>query len=158
MIYADDLLLLSEIKEGLQSCLDSLQIYSDHWKLKINIVKTKVMIFSSRKYKTENPSFQLNYSSTEIVDKYKYLGIILSNNGNFKHAVDYLYQNSLKAIFALKSNILNYDLINNSLKLKLFDTLVMYGAEIWIGDYTTKQNSLDNLPFEKIHNRSCKYL
>ena len=30
LIYADDLLLLSESKEGLQSCLDSLQIYCDH--------------------------------------------------------------------------------------------------------------------------------
>ena len=67
-IYADDLLFLSESKEGLQSCLDSLQIYCDHWKLKINIVKTKVMIFSSRKCKTENPTFQLNNSSIEIVD------------------------------------------------------------------------------------------
>ena len=57
LIYADDLLLLSESKEGLQSCLDSLQIYCDHWKLNINSVKSKVMIFSSRKYKTENPSF-----------------------------------------------------------------------------------------------------
>ena len=96
------------------------------------------------------------------MEKYKYLGIILSNNGNFKHVVDHPYQKSLKAIFALKSNILDYDLINNSLKLKLFDTLVRpilsYGAEIWIGDYTTKLNSLDNLPFEKIHNRFCKYL
>ena len=48
------------------------------------------------------------------------------------------------------------------MKLKLSDTLVCpiltYGAEIWTGDYTTKQNSLDNLPFEKIHNRFCKYL
>ena len=37
LIYADDLLLLSESKEGLQSCRNSLQMYCDYWKLKMNI-------------------------------------------------------------------------------------------------------------------------
>jgi hypothetical protein len=40
LLYADDLLLLSESKEGLQSCLDSLKAYCDRWKLKVNLNKT----------------------------------------------------------------------------------------------------------------------
>ncbi len=44
LVYADDLLLLSDTKEGLQSCLDSLELYCDSWKLKINTDKTKIMI------------------------------------------------------------------------------------------------------------------
>ena len=48
------------------------------------------------------------------------------------------------------------------LKLKLFDTLirpiVTYGSEIWISDFTIKELISDNIPFEKIHNRFCKYL
>lgn len=162
LIYADDVLLLSESKEGLQSCLDSLQVYCDYWKLKINIDKTKVMIFSAGKIKTENIKFKLNDTVIEIVDKYKYLGILLSYNGNFKHAADHMYQKSLKAIFSLKSSILDYDSMSSTLKLKLFDTLIRpiltYGAEIWIGDYNIKEKTLDTLPFEKIHNRFCKYL
>ena len=46
LLYADDLLLLSESKEGLQSCLDSLKANCDRWKLKVNLNKTKIMIFS----------------------------------------------------------------------------------------------------------------
>lgn len=42
--YADDLLLLSESKEGLLSCLDSVKAYCDIWKLKVNLNKTKIMI------------------------------------------------------------------------------------------------------------------
>ena len=73
LIYADDLLLLSESKEGLQSCLDSLQVYCDRWKLKINIDKTKVMLFSSRKIETSLLKFTFKGSEIEIVYKYKYL-------------------------------------------------------------------------------------
>ena len=71
LIYADDLLLLSETKEGLQSCLDSLQLYCDNWKLKINIDKTKVMIFSSGRIDTSLLKFTFKGSEIEIVNKYK---------------------------------------------------------------------------------------
>lgn len=162
LIYADDVLLLSESKEGLQSCLNSLQTYCDFWKLKINTDKTKVIIFSVGKTKKENIQFKLNDSVIEIVEKYKYLGILLSYNGNLKHAADHMYQKSLKAIFSLKSKILDYDSMSNTLKFKLFDTLIRpiltYGAEIWVCDYNIKEKTLDTLPFEKIHNRFCKYL
>ena len=100
------MLVLSESKEGLQSCLNSLQMYCDYWKLKINIDKTRVMIFSAGKTKKENIQFKLNDSVNENVDKYKYLGIVLFYNGNLKHAAQHMYQKSLKAIFSLKSKIL----------------------------------------------------
>ena len=153
LIYADDVFLLSESKEGLQSCLDSLNVYCDYWKLRINTEKTKVMVFSAGKIKTDNIKFTLNKSDIEIVDNYKYLGILLSYNGNFKHAADHMYQKSLKAIFSLKSSVLDFESTSNTLKLKLFDTLIRpiltYGAEIWIGDYNIKEKTLDTLPFEK---------
>ena len=106
LIYADDVLLLSESKEGLQSCLDSLNVYGDYWKLRINTEKTKVMVFSAGKIKTDNIKLTLNKSDIEIVDNYKYLGILLSYNGNFKHAADHMYQKSLKAIFHLNQAFL----------------------------------------------------
>ncbi|MEW8548168.1 MAG: reverse transcriptase domain-containing protein, partial [Candidatus Thiodiazotropha sp.] len=162
LIYADDVLLLSESKEGLQSCLNALQVYCDYWKLQINVEKTKVMIFSVGKIKKENMQFKIYDSVIEIVEKYKYLGILLSYNGNLKHAAEHMYQKSLKAIFSLKSKILDYDSMSNKLKLRLFDALIRpiltYGAEIWISDYTIKDKTLDTLPFEKLQNRFCKYL
>ena len=162
LIYADDLLLLSESEKGLQSCLNSLQSYCDSWKLKVNIDKTKVMIFSSGKLDIKSFRFTIFGNEIEIVHKYKYLGIILHYNANLKHAAEHMYQKSLKGIFSLKSKILDFDVMNNPLKLKLFDTLIRpiltYGSEIWVTDYKIKENTLDNLPFEKIQNRFCKYL
>ena len=57
---------------------------------------------------------------------------------------------------------MNYDCINNKLLLKLFDCLIRpiltYGSEIWICDFNVKESVLSILPFEKLHNKFCKYL
>ena len=41
LLYADDLVLVSETSSGLQNCLDGLQEYCDKWRLTVNIKKTK---------------------------------------------------------------------------------------------------------------------
>ena len=41
LLYADDLILVSESRYGLQNCLKKLQTYCDKWKLKVNTKKTK---------------------------------------------------------------------------------------------------------------------
>jgi hypothetical protein len=43
LMFADDLLLLSETPEGLQNCIDKLNSYCNRWQLSINIQKTKVI-------------------------------------------------------------------------------------------------------------------
>ena len=45
LLYADDIALFSESKEGLQNGLCMLEEYCDRWILQINIHKTKMMIF-----------------------------------------------------------------------------------------------------------------
>ena len=86
LLYADDLILLSESEKGLQSCLDSLNSYCNRWKLKINVTKTKVMVFSKGKRKLSQFNFTIDNQHIEAVEKCKYLGVILSYNGNLKHA------------------------------------------------------------------------
>jgi retron-type reverse transcriptase len=44
LLYADDLVILSESPTGLQHCLNALDNYCEKWRLNINIKKTKVMI------------------------------------------------------------------------------------------------------------------
>ena len=82
----------------------------------------------------------INDQKIEVVEKHKYLGVILTYNGNLKHAADQLCNKALKATFSLKSKILDFDF--SSMKLKLFNTLikpiVTYASEIWISDFTIK--------------------
>jgi hypothetical protein len=49
LLYADDLLLISESPTGLQNCLNSLQRYSADLKLAVNFDKTKIVVFLKQK-------------------------------------------------------------------------------------------------------------
>ena len=102
LLYANDLILLSESEKGLQSCLDNLNSYCNIWKLKINISKTKVIVFSKGKRKTDNLKCYIENKKLEVVRKYKYLGVIVSYNGNLKFAAEQLCNKGLKAVFRLR--------------------------------------------------------
>ena len=71
LMYADDIVLLSESKEGLQNCLSSLQTYCDLWHLKINTEKTKVIIFNKSGKLFKKYRFFLNDVVLENVQEYK---------------------------------------------------------------------------------------
>ena len=45
LFYADDLIILSRSKLGLENCLNKLSSYCNSWMLKINPKKTKIMVF-----------------------------------------------------------------------------------------------------------------
>ena len=44
-------------------------------------------------------------SEIEIVERYKYLGVVLFYNGNLKHAANHLLMKSFKAIYPHKSKV-----------------------------------------------------
>ena len=46
LLYADDIVLISRSKHGLQRCLSAVNEFSQAWPLPINMHKTKVLIFN----------------------------------------------------------------------------------------------------------------
>ena len=92
--YADDLVLISSSQEGLQSCLNNLSDYCKKWKLKINTLKAKVMVFS-KCGKISNCIFKFNNNTLECVKNYKYLGIEFSSFASFTLAKVSLFKKKL---------------------------------------------------------------
>ena len=84
----NDIVLPSKTKDGLQKQLDILAKYSSDWKLKVNIDKTKSLIFdkSGKLIKTEKVYYKGDM--IEPTKHYEYLGILLDSNGKFKSAMD----------------------------------------------------------------------
>ena len=49
---------MSTSKNGLQHCLDELDLYCDKWKLQINIKKTKIVLFNRQGSLIKKHKFQ----------------------------------------------------------------------------------------------------
>ena len=133
LLYADDTVIFGEDASDLQTALCMFENYCKTWKLKVNIPKTKVLIFSKGRPK-QNLHFFYDDSELEIVNEYKYLGILLSRSGSFSRNKKYLAQQANKALFSLfrKSRNLNLSI---DLQIELFNKTVkpilLYGCEIW---------------------------
>ena len=106
LLYADDLVILSESPIGLQHCINTLDNYCEKWRLNINIKKTKVMILSKteRKAKTDSNAYLFD-NRLELLKEYKYLGLTVTCNGKLNYAAEILAQKARKSFFGLKANI-----------------------------------------------------
>ena len=158
--FADDLVLLAESQAGLQNCLIKLEKYCLDWGLKVNLTKTNVVVFNKTFNKTiKSLNFTFEGTPIEIHKSYCYLGIEISNTGNFAKAMDSLYKKSLRALYSLYSTLNVYSDGNNiQLFLTLFDSLVkpilLYGCEIWGPNALSTSNN----PLNKLVNKFYRTL
>ena len=133
LLYADDTLVLAECPKQLQKALDSLKIYCDKWALKVNLDKTKVIIFSKGKIK--NPKyFTFGDNTIDVVEDYVYLGTTFNYNGIFNKAKAKQVLQAKKANFSLSTKTRELNLAVDTFK-ELFERLIipilLYGSEIW---------------------------
>ena len=136
LLWADDLVLLALDAASLQKLLDCLNNYADQWELSVNLGKTNVMVFnkSSRILNCAN-GFKLGTQDISPVRKYCYLGIQISLNGSFKHAIDDLRKKALRAFYSIRRTV-DTRALTTSTMLKLVDSLIKpvatYGCPIWL--------------------------
>jgi hypothetical protein len=72
LLYADDTIILAESPSQLIKALDALNLYCNKWGLKVNVDKTKVVIFSKGKV-TKHKSFKSGANEIKVVYNYVYL-------------------------------------------------------------------------------------
>ncbi len=80
--WADGLILVSQTSDGLKNCLECLESYCDQWGLTVNVDKTQCMVMSRGYVNTDNFNFTFKGDQLEMVNTYKYLGLIVSCNGS----------------------------------------------------------------------------
>ena len=85
LLFADDIVLFTTDPHSLQSQLDAISNYSSTWGLKINVGKTKICIFESRKSRNDSSWFVYD-KKVEVVDNFKYLGVDFLYTGNMKNS------------------------------------------------------------------------
>ena len=156
LVWADDLVILSETENGLQNMLNNLSSYVDQNRMKINVDKTKVMIFN-KSGKLLRRHFQVGNEIIYTTKTYKYLGFILMPSGEINTGIKDLRDRALTAYYTFKGKMGRYFMLYPNTTLHLFDSLVkpilLYNSDFW-----GCLKSCDNNPAENVHMRFCKEL
>ena len=105
LMYADDLLILSETEDGLKESLQKLGKYAKQWKMKLSAKKTKIMVFNKQGRKSDM-KVKLDDLVIESCEQYPHLGTVFTPRNNFKTAQNELYKKACRAFLdTLKMSI-----------------------------------------------------
>ena len=160
LLYADDLVILSRSKSGLQNCLNQLNEWCNKWLMEINTKKTKIMIFQKHNSKLRTDlQFHIGNNKIDTTKEYTYLGLKLVQNGKFKLAQQQLSEKALHALYKIRKKVVLHKLSPRT-ATKMFDSIIspilLYNSEIWGAYEKNDFDKWDNSATEKIHTRFCK--
>ena len=135
--YADDLAIMAESIPELRKMLSKLEDYCNENKLNINTKKTKIIVFRRGPLPKE-AKFYINGNEIEIVNQFKYLGVVFTTQLKFYAHVEHLLIRAKAKVGMLfaKTPIKEVKL---ELVLKLFQCYVLpifeYNLVVWSVDF-----------------------
>ena len=153
LMFADDIALLSDSEDKMQTMLDCLFTWCSKWRLSLNLDKTKLVHFRHQSIPRTIYDFKYGEGHIDITTKYKYLGLWLSEHLVLKDTVQPLTASAGRALGALMSKFkrcggFNFD-IYTKLYSSLVDPILNYGAGLW----GTSEYKIANT----IQHRACRF-
>ncbi|KAI5703877.1 hypothetical protein M8J76_001061 [Diaphorina citri] len=135
LLYADDLVLLSNKEEELQKMLNVLEEYCNLNKLEVNVEKTKIVVFRRKGKLRSNLKFHYRQIPVEIVPSYVYLGVIFTSGLCFSENVKKFINKTMGAISTVNSlwartKTYNWE-ANKIVYNSVIKSILLYGAEVW---------------------------
>jgi len=135
LLFADDIALISDTISGLQGQLNVLKNFCDRTKLRVNIGKTKIVVFKRGGHLSRREIWHYNDTNIDTVNGFTYVGALFTNRMS-------LYKMS-EAVSIKAKTVLNF-ILNSLSKLpctpvntfmKIFDVkvcpILLYGSELW---------------------------
>ena len=103
--------------------------------MKINMSKTKIIVFRNGGYLRENEKWYFNGHRIETVSKYKYMGIFVTPRIIWSSAKEGLSIQAKRGIITMSKlqNAIGYFEYHEFFKLfdSMIKSILTYGAEIW---------------------------
>ena len=135
IMFADDMVLFSKTRQGLQNALDALSKYCSLWGMSVNTSKTKCMAFKNGGKISKLDTWTYENAKLETVNKFKYLGFILSSSGKFAQSIAAMADQGRVALFNMKTSLNCYADLDLKTKLKLFNCFISpvieNACEVW---------------------------
>uniref|UniRef100_A0A1Y1JWU5 Reverse transcriptase domain-containing protein n=1 Tax=Photinus pyralis TaxID=7054 RepID=A0A1Y1JWU5_PHOPY len=133
-LFADDLVIAANTKNGLQGNINSWNETLKTHGMKMNINKTKVMIISQGEEEVLN--ITVDNKVIEQVPNIKYLGVNIERNGNQKMDVDDRINKTMKLYYAMNQRFIKKKEIRTKTKMTVYKTIyrptLTYGSESWV--------------------------
>ena len=143
LMYADDVVILSENEEDLQHMLNLVNNWCQKWKMSINQKKTKAMHFRPKTINQCMTPLFLGQAKIEYTNYYKYLGVYINEFLEFDYHCTTLSEAGTRALGSVISKLRNneyvmYDTYTKCVECSIYP-VVDYGTEIWgyVKDATT---------------------
>ena len=132
VLFADDVMLLTERKEDMEANLRELKKAMSYWGMKIHWGKTKVMMVSR---KGEECKVCVDGEEIEQVQNMKYLGAILSADGTCEEEIEQRVGAAARVIGAMRKEVLERKELKKATKMRVYNAIVLptmlYGSETW---------------------------
>ncbi len=158
LLYCDDLVLYTDCTDfqsgvnRMKDCLAKLETWCNDNDLQVNVEKTKSMYFfktndmASKLLCTNNPpTFQIYSKEIEVVSNFKYLGIIIDSNLNFRshyrHVLNKM-NSALKRLYSLR-RLMSEKVVKIFLS-SFVVSITDYGSNIWCAQSTTDIENLQS--------------
>ena len=149
ILYADDLILISPTRNGLQKLISECEIFSQAHSVEFNVKKSKTMIIPAQRYKDfDFSSIFLNKKALEKVSSFKYLGHIISDDTRDDSDI----MRHCRYLYAVGNSLIRkFWYCNLTVKLKLFKIYCgnVYSGQLWsnysaasISKVTTAYNTI----------------
>ena len=161
LLYADDVVLMTDSADELQAMIDIVDNYCKEWRLSLNLGKSKVMVVApngavcakgDQAEEAELPEFTFRGSPVEIVDQYKYLGVIITNKLLWDQHISKVVNDGKKALQGVRRLLSQKQLPMKIKRLALTAVVrakLEYGTQIWYC------NSAQAKALESIQHTGC---
>ena len=148
LLFADDMVVVAPTPFTLQKKINHLREYFVNLGLRVNLSKTKVMVFRKGGRLRSGLSFMYGNERIEIVNEYKYLGVLFSRSGVFSKATVEFKQRGKAALAAVWNIVFKGQIQNLTSKAQLYNSIVtptaLYGSQIWSLRYLESMEQLQH--------------
>ena len=135
LLFADDIVLISQTPSGLQNQLNNLKKASDELGLKVNLDKTKTLVFRRGGFLGKAEKWYYGKEQIETVNSYKYLGYTFTTKLSTEIATAEFAGRAKGKIISIFKALFKIGKINISTFFHLYDCqvkpMILYAAEIW---------------------------
>ena len=153
LLFADDIVLLAPSEACLQTMLNAVHMWSNKWRLDVNMSKSNIIHFRNKNTQITDYQFVCGQHDILLSSKYKYLGLWFNEHLDMKFTTKELAKSAHRALACLHSKVISSGGMSHAIYTKLYEALVQpvlfYASAIW--------GICEHSCINHVQNRACRF-